>query len=367
MSARAPTAEPRVARHEPSRVRTRLIALTLAALGAALSSCAGPSRGGAGVAGDLRDAPVAPVAGRAEPGIEVLAWSTDAPLATLATALRAVSRGGDALPPDAAALWAAHGLRAYRVPVSELERLRVLAGAPPRSVRNWLGQALVWTEAVGGPEGPSGQTVALEAERLRLGPGRLRLLARAWVVPEPGERGVEPVLRVELLPQHQDAARPAASDALLGAPPSIAAADQGQLFTRLWVRFSAGRADEAVVLVAAPPGADLERLADEAARADPGAAGSAAPGVGQVMRAGPRDETPAPPTAGDPIGPRAGPPAATIPTIGEAMLLSTVQPASRSAPTSDSAAERAAARPPVTRRVIVVLVPRLPDGYTLLP
>ncbi|MBX3407816.1 MAG: hypothetical protein KF869_13740 [Phycisphaeraceae bacterium] len=345
-------------------MRTRSPGLLLVLLCAAVASCGSPSaqRGASGP----QDVTAAPVAGRVEPGIEVVAWSTDAPLARIAAALREVSRNADApLPPEAGALWEAHGFRAYRVPVSQLERLRVAAGAPPRAVRNWLGQALVWTEAVGAPESRTGQTVALEAERLRLGPGRLRLLVRSWVAPEPGERGVAPVLHVELMPQHHDASRPMSGESLFAAP-SIAATDQGQLFTRLWVRYTARSADEAVVLIAVPPGTDLDQLADSAQRAADAAAAGAPTGIGQVVRAGSRDESTAPGPSVESIGPGTGPLAATIPTIGEAMLLSTVH-APRAPASSDAAAEQAAARPPVTRRTIVVLVPRLPDGYTLLP
>ena len=261
-------------------------------------------------------------------------------------------------------LWVAHGFRAYRVPVSQLERLRVAAGArhgpcETGSGRRWSGPKRSARES------RTGQTVALEAERLRLGPGRLRLLVRCWVAPEPGEHGVAPVLHVELMPQHHDARAKCRAN-LLFAPPSISATNQGQLFTRLWVRYTARRAEEALVLIAAPPGADLHQLADSTQRDADAATAGTPTGVGQVVRAASRDQPETPGTLVEGVAPGAGPLAATIPTIGEAMLLSTVH-APRAPAAADAAAEQAAARPPGTRRTIVVLVPRLPDGYTLLP
>lgn len=314
---------------------------------------------------DFSSAAVAGLAQRGEPGLEVVAWATDAPLGTLAAALRAHARAdGAAVAPEADALWSAHGLRVFRVPVSRLEELRVAMGAPPRAVRNWLGQALTWTEAVGGVEDRGGQTIALEAERLRLGAGRLRLLVRSWIAPVPTETGAAGIMHIELLPQHQEAARPSPGDALLGTP-SIAAADQGMLFTRLWMRVQAHGSEDALVIIAAPPMSDLEQLAASTPQSEPGSPGSP-PGVGEVVRT--RDT--ASPAGDERLAPRPiggiGPPAASIPTLGEAMLVSTVH-APRAPETSDAAAQQAAARPPVTRRLIVALVPRLPEGYTLLP
>lgn len=347
-------------------VRQASVNLALCAAASVLAlGCRSGGTAGPAAPQDLTSSAVAGLAGRREPGLEVVAWSTDAPLGAVAAALQTYSRSAPApVDPAAAALWSAHGLRAYRVQVARLEELRVAMGAPPRAVRNWLGQALTWTEAVGGAEQRAGQTIALEAERLRLGAGRLRLLVRSWIAPVPTDSGAAGIMHIELLPQHQEAERPSPGDGLLGTP-SIAAADQGMLFTRLWLRERITDDDDALVIIAAPPLADLEQLAASTPRTEPGTSG-APPGVGEVVRT--RDASGA---AGvEPAGPRSaggiGPPAASIPTLGEAMLVSTVH-APRAPATSDAAAEQAAARPPVTRRLIVALVPRLPEGYTLLP
>lgn len=365
MTARPSATQPEPTGAVPMFVRlTPLIPATCIATCLIAAGCGGGPAHGPGPQ-DFATSAVAGLSGRGEPGLEVVAWSTDAPLAMLAGALAMHARdGGSAISPEAAALWSSHGLRVYRVPVARLEELRVEMGAPPRAVRNWLGQALTWTEAVGGAEQRAGQTIALEAERLRLGAGRLRLLVRSWIAPIPTDSGAAGLMHIELLPQHQEADRPAPGDMLLGAP-SIAAADQGMLFTRLWLRERVTNDDDALVIIAAPPLSDFQQLAASMPRAETGA-GGAAPGVGEVVRA--RDtagtanaEAPAPRSSGG-----IGPPAASIPTLGEAMLVSTVH-APRAPATSDAAAEQAALRPPVTRRLVVALVPRLPEGYTLLP
>jgi hypothetical protein len=321
--------------------------------------------------------------GPGEPGLEVVVWSTDAEQAAFAAALAPYIQPGAApggLSPESLAFLSAHGMYLVQVPVSDLENLRIALGAPPRHMNQWLGQAVVWTEAATGPEQPRGQTIALESERLRLTAGRLRLLARSWIAPVPVSAAPSgAAMTIELLPQHDEEGRPKSRDSLV-APSSIAATDEGMLFTRLLVRLAVRSSDSAFVLVGLPPGSDIQALARAAPEGVPvraitdGEAG-AMPGVGQVVRQPPggatpsvgyetggNDATPATPE----IGP-VGPPATQLPTLGEAMLSPPVWVTPRRAGGGTPA--DADSRPVRTtpRRQVVVFVPRLPERLQLLP
>ncbi len=145
------------------------------------------------------------------------------------------------------------------------------------SQRQWLGQAYSWTEAARGNEFGSGRIVALDAERIRLPAGTLRLLVRSWVEPIPpeprvgmvsGESGSESdlpgaILRVEMLPQHRELrADTSRENPLAIREPKIDAEGQGLLFSRLYARMSvpAGRA---VLILAERPGANWRRIAQQ--------------------------------------------------------------------------------------------------------
>ncbi len=174
-------------------------------------------------------------------------------------------------------LWSAHGLRMISVPIEDAPVLLSKLQTGGGSQRQWLGQAYAWTEAAHGNEFVSGRIVALDAERIRLPAGMLRLLVRSWVEPVPpeprvgmvsGESGTASdvpgaVLRVEMVPQHRES-RP---DTLRDNPltirePKIDAEGQGLLFSRLYARMSmpAGRA---VLILAERPGANWRRMAQQ--------------------------------------------------------------------------------------------------------
>lgn len=323
-----------------------------------------------------------------DPGLEVIAWSTDTELASFARALAPYASdsvsGAGGLSPESVAFLESHGLYLLEVPVADLEQLRVSLGAPPRHVNQWLGQAVVWTEAASGPDQPRGQTIALDAERLRLGPGRLRLLARAWISPAAGVAGGAAarsgggggVMTIELLPQHDEEGRPRSRDSLL-APASIAATDEGMLFTRLLIRLAARTSDKAFVLVGLPSRSKIGELAKAAPasgelRAITDGEAGAAPGVGQVVRQPPgaapsvayETETGEPDAGGPLIGP-VGPPAAQLPTLGEAMLSPPVWVTPRRRETETDADVRPVQTTP--RRLVVVFLPRVPERVNLLP
>lgn len=200
----------------------------------------------------------------AEAGLEVLFWAASLDAATLGAALQpyeltttagAVQAGID---PAMLALWRSNGLRVARVPFAKLAVVQAALHGPgdPTSgtsaTRQWLGQALVWTEAFRGPARDRTQTVALDAERLDLSPGALRVLARSWFVPLPGSEmdgargtsGPRAALKIELLLQNFEPA-----DRLTGlVANNLRAQDQGLSFTRLLCRWIA-LGDDALMII----------------------------------------------------------------------------------------------------------------------
>ena len=263
----------------------------------------------------------------------------------------------------------------------------------------WGANGNGWTEIVRGPERPRGQTIALDAERLDLGPGRLRILSRCWLAPvapvssfadSPAGSGVPASLTIELVPQHRDStelrfggARPRELPQPVRERP-----DEGLLFLRLMVRMTvrsqpaspisndnktkASSTDGlfAYLLVPERPGidwrdalavrpedetdsdSDARSMADD--RKDP-------PGVGQVVRNGATepgvDRSSARvksrrANAGD-----AGPASPAVPTLGEALF----------GRRHDALGRWLGARPGRGEcAALVVLIPRVPASYQLV-
>lgn len=198
-----------------------------------------------------------------EGGLEVSWWVTAADGAALAEALGPFRGSPVPMPEAEVELWRAHGLRVFSVPVDRVSGLRERLGSTGPVQQQWLGQAVQWTETVRGPEAPGGQTVALDAERVRLGPGALRLLARSWIEPAPpgpGETTARAQLRVEVMPQHHESVPGRTPDPLRLDVQPTSAETQGLLFSRLYARMALGP-DRAVVIVPERPGVEWTRAA----------------------------------------------------------------------------------------------------------
>ncbi|CAN5851258.1 hypothetical protein BH11PLA1_BH11PLA1_12070 [soil metagenome] len=201
----------------------------------------------------------------------------------------------------AVAVWRGAGLRVFRVRRAEVGRLQeklspqrgeiarsaIRAGeristAPVAVQRQWLDQGSPWEVVARGVDRTAPSVVALHDARLALGPGALRLLARCWAIPVPGDEGAEVEVRVQMVPQLVDGRGPVRNE--LSAPTPTLVTEEGQVFRRLLL--TAGVRDgEALVIV--PDGAAGETGARAATTetARGGAAGAgAAPAVGQVRR-----------------------------------------------------------------------------------
>lgn len=355
-------------------ITQRGAAALLVALLALGSGCRGPKA--ANPPGKPVSEPVisiSPVVG-SEAGLEVVSWSAPADDAAFAAALLPLQEHLSPVSSETEILWRAHGLRLLSLPIADVNAF-IAALSTGASQRQWLGQAVVWTETVRGPLLNEGQVVAIDAERIRLGAGSLRLLARSWVEPVPAKTAGEApraALRLDLVPQHMDDPDKAVRDDPLNVrPPSTGAEDQGLLFTRLAARLSL-TGEQAVVVVSERPGTDWSQPPVEEGAPQGAAAPRPAPKVGEVVRPGsasgskaaaPKrragdqssdgwptaarpEEPPAPaPARAESVGVAlpAGPKAPRVPTLGEAML-----------------------GRPGARRMIVIYLPRVPERFELL-
>lgn len=322
-----------------------------------------------------------PVVRQTDVGLEVYTWLTDVSEEDLARALREFPPAP--VQPELVELWRQYGLRIIAVPVDRLSPLSGRLRISRSTQRQWLGQATTWTEVVSSPSLARPTTIALDAERLRLPPGRLRLLTRSWLVPvspdsprdaRTDDQAPDAALTIELVPQHREDRALAERTGLTLEMPTLDPADEGQVFTRLLARMTV-RAGGAFVIVSERPGVDWSAGAKPASERDraggqtstpaeePGvqaggqvggqvAEPAPAPKLGEVVRgkafapgAGASASARSVPAAAEEPGEPAqdiGPAIPTVPTLGEMLM---------------------PARP---QRGVLVLVPRVPERYRLL-
>lgn len=210
--------------------------------------------------------------------------------------------------------WRAAGLRLIAVPASHLDRLQERMRLIGQVQRQWLGELTDWTDVVRGPSLTAPRAVAVEGGTLLLDPGRPALMARCWSVPIPGAGGqTAAALRLELVPQHLPPDDPERRwRTAAGLEPD----DPGLRFDRFALGALLTNRDEAYLITTDLPEADWS-------------APAAAP------------EEPAPAVAG-PVPDRA-------PTFGEVLL---------STPATKTQGRL---------RAVIVLVPRIPERFNLLP
>ena len=269
-----------------------------------------------------------------EDGLELRWWMVDDTSGSLARVLSKYEDRPVPMRDSVRQLWRANGLVVLSVPVAELAALREdlrrarrstdaqrgrnasrpVPGRSSISIRvheEWLGQRPRWTEIMGGPVMPHGAVLAMDNGPVRLGPGRMRLLARCWSVPLMGSPERVPAgLRVELALQYADLERRGGLRWTAGADDaSEGEDDRGLVFSRFVAEMIALEGD-ALVVATVGRGA----LGDEPER--------------------PREA----------VGP-----ATSLPTIGQALL-------------SDPRGGAATGAP----KVVLVLIGRTSEEYTLI-
>ena len=288
----------------------------------ALGGCAG-----SGGSSSILDDASAPVVRGAEAGLETRLWVVENRSGVLGGALRefgppATVGAGEV------ALWQRNGFRVLEVPLDRLEGLR--AGLPTIGPlhREWLGLLPEWVEVVRGAELSGQQPVRMDTGSAVLGPGRLRLMTRCWAMPSLGAiskgDGAGALLHIEVMPQLGMTAQ-REGDALrrwLGTEHESARTSvRGMAFERLRLGVvSAG--GSAIVIVPEDP--DVDWNAEAAGRPESGFEAQQRAVVGPQML--------------------------TMPTLGDLMLSSLALP--------ETAGDA---------RVVVVLVPRVPERFELLP
>src|SRR5262249_39808369 len=123
-----------------------------------------------------------------------------------------------------------NGLRIMKVSADHLTRLVKELDVLGQQTR-WIGAAPRWTPIVRTPSWDGAVAAATADGILKLGPGRLRLLARAWQAPDLSGDAVAANMVVELLPQHEEAVRRKLEIAAPDRPQEDV--DQGLCFERL--------------------------------------------------------------------------------------------------------------------------------------
>lgn len=316
--------------------------------------------------------------------------------------VRTLAKYVDDVPPaDPAALtvWSENGLRLVRIPLADWHEITSNLGLSGATQRQWVAQGPEWVEIVRGPwrgiGNDSGHTIALDSERLDLPPGRIRLLARCWLAPTSspalgdvarvGPPGAAAALRVEVLPQHQEAQSRTARTLVAGGagrflkgraeePDEPGLSGDGLVFSRMMLRLSASSTQAAgsetiggyaYLLIPERPSADWRSMArvapDDGNEAVDDSARPAAPGLGEVVRDAPSSDRRAArePSAEVRDASAAGPGGAMVPTLGEALF--GIERGRFSADGREQPVHRPASR------AIVVLIPRVPSVYQLIP
>lgn len=228
------------------------------------------------------------------------------------------------VPPALRQRWEANGLRVLAVPPEELDALRRALPLVGQVHRQWLGQVPQWLDVVNGPMQPDDVVAMLDTGPVTLEPGRVRLLSRCWIAPD--DEGERAVLRLDLALQHVVATRWRANPELTAAlalPP--ARTEEGLVFGRLVAELTC-RGQEALVIVPERPGVVWAEAG--------GSESSGADGAGSAGDASPTAEV--------------GPPLPRPPTIGELLL-----------------AGGALESPTVSSRAMVILIPHVPERFTL--
>jgi len=253
--------------------------MTFTALAGCLIGCATdqPSHTGAVKRGGTSSALATPALDPDEPavinriGVEVRSWVINEREDDIARALRSVESAQPERVGVSEEAWKRAGMRVLRVNRADLPRLQAelsprvgqfsldkfepgqrVSSAPIAVQRQWLEQGARWSVAARGPEFARGGVIGLSDTRVALPPGTLRLLARCWPVPVPGDSGVDAEMRIQLVPQHADG-RLETPDLLAPRTTTTDATNEGLVFRRLLLTLTL-RAGEAVLIVPESPG-----------------------------------------------------------------------------------------------------------------
>jgi len=300
----------------------------------------------------------------AESGLEIRWWIVDDSDRIISRSLAPFAQRPIPIHQSVRELWRSNGLRIVSVPAAAVATLRsdlwqaqqhvaqrsawnqglseseagtMLVKEPivGRPQEEWLGQRPTWSDVLRGPVVDQDMRIALDSGEMVVTPGRMRLLARCWTIPLPGPGSrIQPGLRLELAIQHED---PPRLKQRLWDPEFIASPieEQGLVFRRLVLEMIALEG-EAIVIVPDTPEIEWSMGTPLWPPPTRGASGAGQPGMGDPVE-----------TGEDPVV--ALPQATPLPTLGDCLL---------------SFPEDKGLHP--VRKAMLVLIPRLPDEYSLI-
>lgn len=314
-------------------------------------------------------------------GLDVEFWVIDLSPAAIGRALDDIQ--GAELTDAQARLWRSNGLRIFKttakiagdigasLPLHGQARRDSLPLLPRwsslASGRAWTAGVEIWLDQQNWTSDLGTPTPTVSTGHIQLGAGSLRVLARTWPIAVPpdltqvaaGPATLPAALVVQLMPQHVDSIR-SSDDRLTTTPqPSLATPQkEGQAFDRLMLEVPC-MPGEAIIIVPAHPRESWHALAD------PNASSLTSPQTPSTRNEAPliepqplddRDHAETGDPSADPDAPaapargsRIGPSVPDLLSLGEAML-------------TDAIVGNAA-----SRRVIVVITPRVPASFDPLP
>lgn len=289
-----------------------------------------------------------PIVTTAQDGLEVHWWIADDTDGAVGAVLSEFVE--PALPADLSvrARWNANGLRLVQVPIERFGELESRLPATRTRTRLWVGWVTSWTEVLRGRRAGGASALIIDGQRSLLPLGALRLIARSWPAPsEPSGNqswGDRPAARLELACQLVVEAPLTATD-VFEQPRLTDVPDEGPVFRQLTLETLLD-ARFAYVVTSEAPGI----LWTSAGRRTIGSADvSPPPATPDIPDSQVEQQRHAEDNIELPFEPL-GPPVSTPLTIGQAML---------------SASHSETGRRDV--RIIMVLVPRTPERFRLLP
>ncbi len=270
--------------------------------------------------------------------------------------------------------WRANGLRVIAVPVDDLDALHDRLRTSGKAREQFLGIVSEWTSLGSGHPFASPWMLKLDNGPLDLPPGQVRLLCRAWIVPDeppldPSPKnvidasGMAAALHLELLPQHQEASSTRESLAQaygLNKRPTIEGA--GLTLPRLALSLNS-KGKDALLIVPELPDVEWVVLPPGTPRVLPEPVSSVATVQKQVEKVEPISDDPFPPQASRPAS------LDTLPAAVEVMSpapVAPVGPEPTRLPTFGEALLSDLTGVGLSRRVVIVLIPRVPGTFRLI-
>ena len=259
-------------------------------------------------------------------GLEIRWWVVDDESEKLSTTLLTLGKSEGLVSKEEEIKMRDNGFRLVRVPFSRFSLLQSRLEISKEITSDWLGQVPTWITVMSGPQLPEGQYVRIAGRERAIPAGWYDFRLRCWLVPTGGL----PRLDVDLMPQFHRKARSGVK-----IPREISSSSPSGDITDAMINLQLER-DYVYLLTAESPDILWSCTTEEISTGH-------VPGAVLKKQSSDADNI----ETGDKAGPRA----TSVPAVGELMM----RP-------SD-----VAWLPGQGRRIVAVLIPRLPTGFSLLP